>query len=49
MKRAHRRNHLLIWVLLGPAITIGLLAAIMARPGEPVNDALPAELIGEAD
>lgn len=49
MKRAHRKTHFLIWVLLGPAITIGLLAAIMSRPGEPVNDALPVELIGEAD
>lgn len=49
MKRAHRRNHVLIWIILGPVLVLGLLAAIMARPGDPVNDSLPVELIGEAD
>ncbi|MEO0466039.1 MAG: hypothetical protein AAF216_05815 [Pseudomonadota bacterium] len=49
MKRAHRRNHILIWFLLAPALVLGLLAAIMVRPAEPVNDVLPVELIGEAD
>ena len=49
MKRAHRKTHILIWFLLAPAIVLGSLAAIMARPGEPVNDSLPVELVGEAD
>lgn len=48
MKRAHRRFHLLIWVLLGPAL-LGLLAlAIMVRPDAPMNDSLPDVLTEEA-
>lgn len=48
MKRAHRRWHLLIWALLGPAIFALLALAIMARPDAPMNDSLPDVLIEEA-
>lgn len=48
MKRAHRRSHLLIWLILGPVILALLALAVMVRPDAPVNDALPASLIEEA-
>lgn len=47
MKRAHKRSHLFIWIVLGPAIA-GLLAlAVAVRPDAPVNEALPDTLIEE--
>ena len=47
MKRAHRRSHLLIWALLGPAM-LGLLAfSISFRPEAPTNETLPEVLIEE--
>jgi len=47
MKRAHRRSHLLIWAVLGPAM-LGLLAfAISFRPDAPTNETLPDLLIEE--
>lgn len=48
MKRAHRRNHLIIWILLVPILIAVLYLSIALRPGEPVNEELPAELVEEA-
>ncbi|MCR9269498.1 MAG: hypothetical protein ACX94B_11735 [Henriciella sp.] len=48
MKRAHKRAHLLIWIVLAPVIA-GLFAlSIVMRPGAPVNETLPDVLIEEA-
>lgn len=48
MKRAHQRSHLIFWIVLGPAIAAMLLLAVLNRPADPVNEALPAALIEEA-
>ena len=48
MKRAHKRSHLLIWILLGPAIAGMFALAIVLRPDAPVNEALPEALVEEA-
>lgn len=48
MKRAHRKIHFLLWLILGPVIIATLLLAVLYRPAAPVNDALPAALVGEA-
>lgn len=48
MKRAHRKTHLLIWILLAPIMVAALLLAVMHRPADPVNEALPDLLIEEA-
>ena len=47
MKRAHRRNHLIIWILLVPILLAILYLSLTLRPGEPVNEELPAELVEE--
>lgn len=47
MKRAHRRSHLLLWLVLGPVMFATLYLALSLRPGEPVNDALPDSLAEE--
>ncbi|MEL6724887.1 MAG: hypothetical protein AAFZ74_11315 [Pseudomonadota bacterium] len=48
MKRAHKRSHLFIWIVLGP-IVAGLLAlAVAVRPDAPVNETLPDALTEEA-
>lgn len=49
MKRSHRTMHRLVWLLLAPALAAIIVIALQARPGEPVNDALPAELLLEAN
>ena len=48
MKRAHKRSHLILWIVLGPSIAAVLLLAVLNRPAEPVNETLPAALIEEA-
>lgn len=48
MKRAHRSAHRLLWLVLAPVLAAVLVAAVMLRPPEPVNDALPASLSAEA-
>lgn len=48
MKRAHRRHHLIIWVVLGPLMIVLLALSVMARPEAPVNETLPGPLIEEA-
>lgn len=48
MKRAHRKLHLMIWLLLAPLILLVLTLAVLERPSEPVNEALPPQLTDEA-
>jgi len=47
MKRAHRRTHLIIWLILAPVIAATLYFALEQRPPAPVNDALPESIIEE--
>ena len=47
MKRAHRKSHFFLWVVLAPIIFCITLLAVMYRPGAPVNDALPDALSEE--
>ena len=49
MKRAHRKKHLVIWIFLAPIMVVTLLAAVMYRPADPVNETLPDLLIEEAN
>ncbi len=44
MKRAHRKIHLLLWLVLGPLMALTLVLALHHRPAEPVNDTLPEAL-----
>ena len=48
MKRAHRKSHLFLWLVLGPAMIAALFLAVQQRPAEPVNDDLPVALLEEA-
>ena len=48
MKRAHRKSHLLLWLILGPVMFATIVLAVLNRPAAPVNDALPEALIEEA-
>ncbi len=48
MKRSHRKTHLLMWLVLGLVMIAVLLLAVLHRPAEPVNEALPDLLIEEA-
>ncbi|MEM6535371.1 MAG: hypothetical protein AAF613_07000 [Pseudomonadota bacterium] len=48
MKRAHRKMHLVLWLLLAPAVFAIVMLAVMYRPADPVNDLLPDLLIEEA-
>lgn len=48
MKRAHKRNHLIIWAVLAPVLALILWLALSLRPAEPVNDELPQALATEA-
>lgn len=41
MKRAHRRLHLLLWLVVGPVAAAGLVVALRHLPAEPRVD-LPA-------
>ncbi|MEM7329001.1 MAG: hypothetical protein AAF437_09695 [Pseudomonadota bacterium] len=45
MKRAHRKSHLLLWLLLGPLMFAIIALAVLNRPAAPINDALPDTLI----
>ncbi|MEL7128947.1 MAG: hypothetical protein AAGK23_05320 [Pseudomonadota bacterium] len=47
MKRAHRRAHAILWLMLTPAIAAILWFAITDRPDAPVNETLPPILTGE--
>ena len=46
MKRAHRRSHLILWLVLTPVLAALLVLAVKVRPDAPVNDTLPAALTG---
>lgn len=48
MKRAHRKMHLAVWIIIGPAVMAILVLAVLNRPNAPVNDALPDALIEDA-
>ena len=41
MRRAHRKVHVLMWVLIAPALAVVLYLALSNRQTTPVNDALP--------
>jgi len=47
MKRAHRKSHLMLWLILGPVMFATIILAVLNRPAAPVNDALPDALIEE--
>lgn len=49
MKRAHRKTHLLMWIILGPVMIALVLLAVMHRPAEPTNETLPTVLLEEAE
>jgi len=48
MKRAHRRAHLAIWLLLAPALAAGLIAALSVRTEKPVEPYAPPTAAGAA-
>lgn len=48
MKRAHRKSHFLLWLILAPIMFATIALAVLHRPAAPMNDALPDALIEEA-
>ncbi|MEL6448162.1 MAG: hypothetical protein AAFQ62_09490 [Pseudomonadota bacterium] len=44
MRRAHRKAHVALWLLIAPALVAVLYLALSARQSVPVNDALPEVL-----
>ena len=38
MKRCHRKAHVLLWALLGPAAIVGLIVAVNARVTIPSQE-----------
>jgi hypothetical protein len=47
MRRAHRRIHVLVWLILAPAVALGVYAAVTQRPREPVTE-LPDAIAEDA-
>ena len=47
MKRAHRRMHVLLWLLLAPLTLAGLALALKSRPAALVTE-IPAPVAEEA-
>lgn len=45
MKRAHRKSHFWIWVVLAPVIFGTLALAVLQRPAEPINESLPDVIV----
>ncbi len=43
---AHRRLHLTLWLVLGPAVLVGLVLALTFRPGVPAQAAPGTAAIG---
>ena len=41
MRRAHRKAHVAIWLLITPALVAVIYLALSAQQSVPVNDALP--------
>ena len=42
MKRAHRRAHLWMWIVIAPLAAYGLLQALSARKDRPIETWAPA-------
>jgi len=38
VKRAHRRTHLFLWLVIGPLALVGLVAGVAARSSKPSQD-----------
>ena len=51
MKRAHRTFHLAMWLLIAPAVLIGLALALAARQSVPIETQEPvlSDTRGEAE
>ncbi|MEO1554219.1 MAG: hypothetical protein AAFR82_09790 [Pseudomonadota bacterium] len=47
MKRAHRKSHLLLWIILGPVMFATIVLAVLNRPAAPMNEKLSDPLIEE--
>ncbi|MEM1140291.1 MAG: hypothetical protein AAGH45_10460 [Pseudomonadota bacterium] len=47
MKRTHRKTHLVLWLVLAPAMGGLLWLAISHRPVPPINEVLPTALTSE--
>lgn len=47
MKRAHRRLHVLVWLLVAPAAAAGLALALRNLPADARADIPAAALTGE--
>lgn len=47
MRRAHRRAHVLLWLLVAPATMAGLILALLHREPTPFA-AAPDAIVGEA-
>lgn len=45
MIRPQRRRHLLIWLILGPAILIGLVIGLSVRRPIPVQSPVPDTVV----
>jgi hypothetical protein len=48
MTRSHRRWHAWLWLVLGPVLVAGFVAALAARPA-PIAQPAPAAVQGRAD
>lgn len=49
MIRAHRRRHLVVWLVLGPLILIGLALGLWARRAPPVESFTPPSVPSAED
>lgn len=47
MKRAHRRVHFGMWVIIGPLIMWLLVLAFTRLPDTPDNEPIPDEIVEE--
>ena len=48
MRRAHRKAHIAMWLIIAPALAVVLFLALSQRQAEPVNASLPEALQTEA-
>ena len=49
MKRAHRRVHFGMWVIIGPLILWILVLAFLHLPNTPENPTIPDEIVEESN
>ncbi len=47
MKRAHRRAHLLLWLLIGPVTAAGVALAVLRAPADAAGDIPAAAVTGK--